>query len=83
MASKKIYFNESEENPVEFEAYKNMDDELFINVSPFPATHSSDIFLTLSEDDAKDLISELAFEFGLIDESEELEGRLYWIGNSR
>jgi hypothetical protein len=83
MASKKIYFNESSENPVELEAHQNSKGELFINVSPFPDTHSSDVWLTLSKEDAIDLISDLAYDFDLIDETEYLEGRIYWKGNTR
>jgi hypothetical protein len=83
MANKKIYFNENADNQTEFEAYRNKDGDLFINVSPFPGTHSSDVWLVLPKKDAIELISELAFDFDLIDDDIELEGKMMWQGNSR
>ena len=67
---------------MQLEIHENSEGNLFVCLIPF-ATHSSDEFIELSKEDAIDIISTLAFQFDLVDDSEESEGRLYWNGNTR
>lgn len=61
---------------------KNEDGGLYINLSPF-LTHSSDEFIVLPPEDAIEIITNLAFQFGLIDNSPNIEGKMLWKGNDK
>ncbi len=82
MGNKKVYFSdESEDNFPQLQMFKNTKDELFICISEFD-THSTDISLCLSKDDAIALISELAYQFDLVNDDIEYP-RPMWEGNPR
>jgi len=67
---------------IQLQIHKNSEGNLFVCLIPFP-THSSDEFIELSTEDAIDIISALAYQFNLIDDSLELQGKMMWNGKAR
>lgn len=82
MALSKTYYNDKDENSPHLTIHRNDKGDLFICLSPFPS-HSEDVFLVLPPEDAKEIISELAFEFDLINDDPILDGKMIWEGASR
>lgn len=82
MATRKIYYNESDlsKNMAELEMYQNDKEELFIDLT-HPETDEAQ-FVSLSKEDAIKLISELAFQFDLIDD-ELASPKMIWNGKNR
>lgn len=77
MAIKKVYCSDSNDQLPTLEIYKNADGELFVNLSEFD-THSTDLYTVLSEKDAKELITDLAYQFGLLIDDPEREYQRVW-----
>jgi len=73
MGSKKIYFGN--DGYPEMEILRTAEGNLFINLIPYES-HSSDVWIELPIEDAKEIITELARQFGMIDESLEHGGRI-------
>ena len=82
MPSKKIYYSEEDgSSNIELSAYLNINERLFVSITdPENNGHVID-FVTLNREDAIEFITDLANEFGLIDDSPELEGKKMWLGN--
>lgn len=64
MASRKVYFTEPA-CEAELEAYKNVDGELFISLAD-KSDGGMGEYIALPPEDAKELITELAIEFGIL-----------------
>jgi hypothetical protein len=82
MSTRKIYFTE-EEHESELEAFRNIDDNLFVCLSSKGYPDLNNRYIALHKKDAIALISELAFDFGLVDDNPEHEGKMIWQGNPR
>lgn len=80
MGSKKIYYTDKESES-ELQAYKNVNGELFISLTADTAMEEIQ-FIALDKEDAIALISELAFEFDLVNDDLEYP-RPMWEGNPR
>lgn len=83
MGTKKVYFEDGKETDFpQLEIHKNRDGNLFVGISEFE-THSTDLYLCLSEADAIKLISELAWQFGLVDDQSMDSGHYFWQGETQ
>jgi hypothetical protein len=59
----------------------NEEGGLFIFLTEKDVMHNA-IFITLNKEDAVELISELAWEFGLIDDQSMESGHYFWQGST-
>jgi hypothetical protein len=82
MGTKKVYFEDGKEEEFpQLTMHRNKDGNLFVGISEFE-THSTDLCLCLSEEDAITLISELAWQFNLVDDQSMDSGHYFWQGNT-
>jgi len=79
MPSKKIYYPENEEQSPELQICINSNNKLFVCISEFD-THSTDLFVELSLDDAKEIVTQLAYDLELLSDDPEREFMPTWMG---
>lgn len=65
MPSKKIYYPENEEQSPELQICINGSHKLFVCISEFD-THSTDLSIELSLSDAKEIVTQLAYDLELL-----------------
>ncbi len=83
MPVKKVYYSEMDgENTVELSAYMNTEGRLFVCVHDLDGNDRNQDFISLNKEDSIDLVTDLAFMLGLIDDNPELEGKMIWKGGS-
>ncbi len=73
MPHKKVYFTQSE-NEDELQIYKNANGELFVSLGD----EMNNRYIALPKEDAMEIITELAYEFGLLADDVEREGLPTW-----
>lgn len=73
MPHKKVYFTESEHED-ELQIYKNSNGELFIALGD----DINNNYISLPKEDAMEIITELAYAFGLLADDAEREGLPTW-----
>jgi len=71
MANKKVYYNE--DNPTaDLQIFKSADGGLFVSLDD---NHGGALSVSLTEEDALELISDLIKDFDLLDSEEYMDGR--------
>lgn len=73
MPHKKIYFTDSE-NEDTLQIYKNANGELFVSLGD----DMNNKYICLPKEDAMEIITELAYNFGLLADDAEREGLPTW-----
>ena len=73
MPHKKVYFTESEHED-DLQIYKNTNNELFVSLGD----EINNRYITLPKEDAMEIITELAYAFGLLADDVEREGLPTW-----